>query len=133
MYQFRYQQRWRNILELGWRILRSPEVTVRVMLKFVLLHVSRMLDRRGGRFSKMMQTFFRRLLSKEEMQGDLSRMLKSRFGTAVTTFGGAALDVDNEQDFQVIKQRYKDWMDHQDTLAKERNAHKNPGEVRKSA
>jgi hypothetical protein len=133
MYQFRYQQRWHNILRLGWRILRRPEVTVQVLLKFILLHVSRMLDRRGGRLLEKIQVFFRRFLIKEDMQRDLSRILKARFGTVVTSFGGAALDVDNEKDFQIIKRRYHDWMDHQERLIKNRKALENPEAVRESA
>jgi len=117
MYQFRYQQRWRNIMLLGWRILRRPEVTARVLIKFVLLHLSRMLDRRGGRLLEKAQHFFRRFLGKQEMQQDLSRIFKARFGSVMTSFGGAALDVDNEKDFQVIKRRYRDWMDYQETVA----------------
>lgn len=117
MYRFRYQQRLRNIVKLGWSILRLPDFTLRVFLKFVLLHLSRMLDRRPGGVRGALQTFFRRFLRKAEMQQDLSRILKARVGTAVTSFGGAALDVDNESDFQVIKRRYRDWMERQEALA----------------
>jgi len=117
MYRFRYQQRLRNILKLGWRILRLPEFTLRVFLKFVLLHLSRMLDRRPGGLRGKLQAFFRRFLRKAEMEQDLSRILKARVGTALTSFGGAALDVDNENDFQVIKRRYRDWMHRQEALA----------------
>jgi GTP:adenosylcobinamide-phosphate guanylyltransferase len=117
MYQFRYQQRWKNILQLGRELLREPEVTPRVVFKFVLLHLCRLLDRLAWRPLAKVQLFLRRFLVKEVMQEDLSRILKSRFGSAVTSFGGAALDVDNERDFQVIKHRYRDWMDYQESLA----------------
>jgi GTP:adenosylcobinamide-phosphate guanylyltransferase len=117
MYQFRYQQRWKNILQLGRELLREPEVTPRVVFKFVLLHLCRLLDRRAWRPLEKLQFFLRRFLVKEVMQADLSRILKSRFGSAATSFGGAALDVDNERDFQIIKNRYRDWMDYQESLA----------------
>jgi len=117
MYRFRYQQRWRNILRLGWRILRLRELTPRILVRFVLLHASRILDRRQGGVRGWLQGRVRRRLNKPEMQQDLSRILKARFGTAVTTYGGAALDVDNERDYQVIKRRYRDWMAYQEELA----------------
>jgi hypothetical protein len=118
MYQFRYQQRWKNILQLGWQLLREPAVTPRVVAKFVLLHLCRLLDRRTWRPLAKVQRFLRRFLVKAEMQADLSRVIMTRFGSALTTLGGAALDVDNERDFQIIKNRYRDWMEHQEALAR---------------
>jgi len=110
MYRFRYQQRWRNVARLLWDLLRESGVTVRVVALFVLLHLCRVLDRREGRVREALQRFLRRFLVKPRMEQDVSRILGARFGTALTTLGGAALDVDNERDFQVIKQRFRGWM-----------------------
>jgi len=133
MYRLRYQQRWRNILRLGWRILRTSQVKVRVLTKFFLLQLCRVLDRREDAWPfQRMHAFFRRFLVKEQMQQDLSRILKARFGSVTTSLGGAALDVDNERDFQIIKRRYGEWMDHQTALIESRRAREHPGEVRAS-
>jgi len=127
VYRLRYQQRWRNILGLGWRLLRRSEVRLSVLAKFFLLQVCRVLDQRSEWRLKAMQRFFRRFLVKEAIQQDLSRVLKARLGSAVTSLGGATLDLDNERDYQVIKRRYGEWMDHQRALIEARDAAKEPG------
>ncbi len=136
MYQFRYQKRWLNILRLLWDLLKEPEVTFRVVFKFVILHLCRVLDRWKGGMLEKLQHVFRRALIKAEIEKDVSRIIKARFGSVLTTFGGAALDVDNEQDFQVIKQRYRVWMERQTARIGDGNTvedpsmksfHRNPG------
>jgi hypothetical protein len=40
----------------------------------------------------------------------VSKFLNTRFRIALTTVGGAALDVDNEKDYMTLSVMYRDWM-----------------------
>jgi hypothetical protein len=68
----------------------------------------------------MIQRFFRRFLDKQKLEEDLAGALKTRLSSVLTTFGGAVLDVDNEEHFQLIRQRFHDWQVHQEDLAKKK-------------
>ena len=43
-------------------------------------------------------------------------LLKTRFGSVVTTYGGAALDVDNENDFMAIRYQFRQWRQYLEEL-----------------
>lgn len=114
MYRFRYQKRWKNILQLLWVLLRMPEIRLGTVLRFCLLHLCRVLARLPG---VPLQRLLHRFVPKRKVEEDVSRLLKARFGSVVTTYGGAALDVDNEEDLETIRLRYHDWLAYQEALA----------------
>ena len=62
------------------------------------------------------QFLFRQFVPKKVLEADIGRLLKTRFGSVVTTYGGAALDVDNEDDFMVIRYHFKQWRDYHEDL-----------------
>jgi hypothetical protein len=43
----------------------------------------------------------------------MGRLLKTRLDIAYTSLGGAALDIDCEEDFDIIENRFPEWMEHQ--------------------
>lgn len=106
MYQFRYQKRWWNVLRLMWEMLRTAEVRPGMVLKFLLLHLCRVLDKR---FLAPLHGFLRRFVDKAAVEQDVSRLIRVRLGSAMTTYGGAALDVDNEEHFQIICRNFDRW------------------------
>jgi hypothetical protein len=46
------------------------------------------------------------------------QLLRARFTTVMTHYGGCALDVDNAEHYAAICTNFDRWMEHQDTLAK---------------
>jgi len=120
MYRFRYQKKWRNILRLLWALIRSRDVKPRMVFSFLLLHLSRMCEQRMPWFPFL--GFIRRFLGKEGIEQDVSMLLNARFASVRTTYGGAALDVDNETHFEVICRNFDRWKDFQEELARNKGA-----------
>ena len=117
MYHFRYQKQWLNILGLMWRILRMPEVRPGMILRLFFLHAARMADQKGW---KRLLKLLRRFLAKSRLERDISALLKTRFATVVTSLGGAALDVDNEEDFEIIRLNFHRWRSYQETIREQK-------------
>jgi len=122
MYQYRYQKQVRNVLRLFSILLRTRAVTVAVLFKFLLLHLCRVLDRPPW---SRLQGWFRRFLVREKIEKDLSRVLRARLAAVRTTYGGAALDVDNEEHLEIIRARFREWKAYQEQL-RERRAQGRP-------
>jgi hypothetical protein len=119
MYQYRHQRRWWSVARLLWTLLRARAVTFTMVLKFLLLHLCLVLDRG---FARMPQSFLRRFLAKQGIEQDVSRVLGARFGSVVTTYGGAALDVDSEEQFEIIRGRFREWTAFQEELRQRRKS-----------
>ena len=117
MYRFRHQRRWRNVLLLLRELLRLPELRLSMIFRFCLLHACRIL----GRMPWLpLNGLLRRFLDKRKIEGDMARLLRTRFETAMTTYGGAALDIDSEEQFAVIDRQFQRWRAFQEDLHRRR-------------
>jgi molybdopterin-guanine dinucleotide biosynthesis protein A len=113
MYRFRHQKRWRNILLLFRALLDLPEFTRGMIVRFLLLHACRVL----GRIPWMpLNRLLRRFLDKARLEHDIGALLRTRFAMTTTTYGGAALDIDDEEQFAVICSRFHRWRAFQEDL-----------------
>jgi len=65
---------------------------------------------------KRLSLYTRRLVSLRSLEEYAGRVLGARLASVETTFGGAALDVDNERDFLIISQMFSRWRDFQLSL-----------------
>ncbi len=119
MYRYRYQKRWLNILRLLWHLIRIRGVTPVMVVKFLLIHVCRFMDRSPW---YPVRDFLRRFLDKGKLEQDVGRLLGTRFSTVVTSHGGAALDVDNEESLETIRCRFHDWHEYQKNLSRDRGS-----------
>lgn len=113
MYRYRYQRRWANIVALFVRLLRLPEVRAGMVARFFLLHAARVADQKGWRG---LLKLARRALPKARIEQDISCLLQTRFASVPTTYGGAALDVDNEEHFEIIRMNFLRWRAYQEDL-----------------
>ncbi len=113
MYENRYQKKWRNMIRLLWTLLCLPEVTIGVIIRFFLLHICRIMDDMP---LGLIQSIFSRFLDKALLEKDLANLLKTRFQTVATSYGGAALDVDDEESFNVIRHQFHNWYAFQEKL-----------------
>jgi len=96
---------WRNVLRLVWSVLSQPGgwgaawLTLRMQLTLMLS---------GGK-----GRLYHRLRSgntRERVEKSVGDVLGGSIRVVVTPFGGLSLDVDDEEDYEVLKLRYKDWI-----------------------
>ncbi len=70
------------------------------------LQVTLLAARRGGRLYRRL----RRWNTRERVEVRTSRVLGGPVRLVVSPFGGLSLDVDNEEDFRILADRYDEWM-----------------------
>jgi len=106
MYASRHQKELLEMLVLGCKVLRREFRLLWVLYPFLVLHLGGVLDRRGwARASRAV----RRFVSFATVESAASALLRTRFAIAVTTHGGAALDVDNDGDREVADKMFSAW------------------------
>jgi hypothetical protein len=115
MYNMRYQREWRNVMRLCLELCRAREVSARLVWAFLRLHIARLISRYNWQRVFLLRRFFLELSMVASL---LSQLLRTRFTTVVTHYGGCALDVDNAEHYAAICTNFDYWMAHQETLAK---------------
>ncbi len=107
VYDYRLQREWGSILRLFWEIFRTEEGTVRIIVQYALLHLASFLYRWPG---LSLQRIPAGLLAKERVAKSISTLLGTRFTTAETRFGGAALDIDTPEHYGAIQENFEAWI-----------------------
>jgi hypothetical protein len=74
------------------------------------------MTRSGWQSARPLQPFF---LDLSRVASLVSQLLRTRFSTAFTHYGGCTLDVDNEEHYEAICANFKRWLEHQETLAED--------------
>jgi GTP:adenosylcobinamide-phosphate guanylyltransferase len=119
MYDFRYQKEFWNILHLAWEILNKEEGGWGTLGNYLLMQLSLTFDRLELAF---LREFFRNRTRIDSVTNCIARLIKTRFNIAFTSLGGATLDIDCEHDYQVVQERFSEWMEYQDKKAGEQLA-----------
>ena len=109
MYELRYQQKLRNIFTMFIRLIRLKGIKDAAF--FYLLILSTLFFSKIGfrEVSVKISSF----LTLTKVTGIVDRILGTRMSVAETTYGGAALDIDNKTDFNIINEKFEDWMEYQ--------------------
>jgi len=106
MYENRYQKQFGSILRLGWRILVHEFLQLRLVFTYLLMHLAGMLDRRGyGRVASWVGG----RIPLQKVERGVGRLLRTRFVSVTTGLGGAAIDVDNDHDLEVVDKMIEPW------------------------
>jgi len=104
MYQYRYQRNFKNVILFGWKIIGKDKKSRYKYYIGLLL---------GLFFSwmniKPLERFFRSWVPKQGLEECISNIMDTRFMGLESPLPGAALDIDNAQDYESIKLRFKDW------------------------
>lgn len=96
---------WRNVLRLVWSVLSQPGgwgaawLTLRMQLTLMLS---------GGK-----GRLYHRLRNgntQARVEKSVGDVLGGSIRVVVTPFGGLSLDVDDEEDYEILKKRYLDWI-----------------------
>lgn len=104
------------MLKVCWELVRAQKGSVRIAWAFVCLHVARYVTRLGWQHALPFRPFF---LDLPMVASLLSQLFHTRFTTAMTHYGGCAIDVDNEEHYDAICANFKRWLAHQHALAQE--------------
>jgi len=113
MYEWRYQTHWINILRMVFSLLRVSGRFIPALYIFILLQLSLYLDRHGH---PRLSDRIRRHASLETLQKGIGKILGARTQLVYTHFGGAALDVDHDENVDTLASMYDTWMAHQNSL-----------------
>ncbi|HET6370952.1 MAG TPA: hypothetical protein VFG95_07125 [Nitrospiria bacterium] len=116
MYEYRYQRRVRNVVRIAWEILGTRR-WIKGIFFYILVKFSIFFSSLGLRWPTSVARVGVRL---DVVESAVSEILGTRFKTVETTFGGAALDVDNEKDYKTIDEMFDLWRAHEKTLSQER-------------
>lgn len=105
-YNLRYQKKFQNYLKWLASIVPSIGGKGKVLRLTVFMQLALIGDYMGvDRISKSL----RRFIDLKEIEGCISDALNIRFNVYCMDFGGAAVDVDNERDLDVIARRFDEW------------------------
>ena len=112
LYDYRYQKQFIYFLKLLLEFYRS-HVQRRGIYYFLILHWNLFLSRMG---LENLTPLFRRIISVEDLEGVVRNFLGCRFKIVETKLTGAALDIDNERDYETMKLRFRFWCEYQDSF-----------------
>ena len=110
MYEWRYQTHWANALRMAlsllwvsWRFLTAIRV-------FVMLQLSLYYDRHGH---PRISDHIRMHAPLKTFQRGIGNILGAKTQLVYTHFGGAALDVDHDENLKTLEAMYDEWMAYQ--------------------
>jgi hypothetical protein len=106
MYEYRHQREIGSIIALAWRLLRSEQGGIRVLAYFCAMHLAGFINRHGWR---RLADRIRSWIPIARIEAACSSLLRTSFRLVATDLGGAAVDIDNEHDYDVALLRYDEW------------------------
>ncbi|MCB9397178.1 MAG: NTP transferase domain-containing protein [Acidobacteria bacterium] len=115
-YAMRYQKKWYNILRMMANVLRMAMLIPTGPYVYFGMQLGRLGFESGWpRFGR----FFQKQFPMSRIEGLISKVLGVRMSMVVTTLGGSAIDVDNENDYRAICDRFGEWRKMQEDLVKQ--------------
>ena len=104
MYEYRYQRNIKNFILFGLSLIGKDKaqhyryyIGLQMGLLFGSLGWNRVVD------------LFRKWTPKEDLERSISTIMKTRFMALEVPFPGAALDIDNDKDYEAMKVRFNEW------------------------
>lgn len=106
MYEMRHQRRFWNMFTLAIRLLLDRVGGVKIAVLFGMMHLAGIADRNGhARLAHVLS----RWVTLDINRATIGKILDTRFAFAITESGGCALDVDTEEEYDAIRERYAEW------------------------
>jgi hypothetical protein len=119
MYEFRHQREWNDIVKLAFEILRTKKGSWKSLYYFFILQSCLLLS--NMRFPSLVNRLRRLVSLNKQVEPTVGLVLGTRLKSVETTYGGAALDIDSDYEFETIKANFAEWTDYQRRLFRERN------------
>jgi molybdopterin-guanine dinucleotide biosynthesis protein A len=107
MYQYRHQRNFKNMVLFGLSLLgkdKAKHYQYYFGLQMGLLFASLGLE--------SMVRLFRSLTPKKALEKSISNIMKARFMGLEVPYAGAALDIDNDKDYEAMKIRFNEWREY---------------------
>tara|TARA_B100000315_G_C14576051_1_gene587946 strand:+ start:418 stop:1368 length:951 start_codon:yes stop_codon:yes gene_type:complete len=109
MYELRYQRRFHNVWKMLIKLVQLKGFKDAAFF-YILIQAALFFQKVGfvevsGKISS--------LLTLSKLTGIVDRILGTSIYVAETTYGGAALDIDNKTDFNIINEKFEEWMKYQ--------------------
>jgi molybdopterin-guanine dinucleotide biosynthesis protein A len=107
MYQYRYQRNFKNLILFGLSLFgkdKAVHYRYYIGLQMGLLF--------GGLGWNGPLNYFRTWTPKRKLEESISTIMKTRFVAMEVPFPGAALDIDNDRDYETMKARFDEWREY---------------------
>lgn len=112
VYDYRYQRDVWNIVRVAFELARVRGWGLSLSY-YLLSQIALALHTLGlGRVAALPRSF----LALETIERTISEIFRTRFSVVETTFGGAALDIDNEKAYEAMRAMFRSWRAHLDAL-----------------
>lgn len=105
IYELRHQRKFLNMVLLALKLFFSEVGGPRIFLYYMMMHAAGLADRWRLRW---LADRLRGAVTLERIERMISSMLDTRFRFLVTEAGGCAVDVDTEQEYDVVCERYEE-------------------------
>lgn len=105
LYRSRYQRQIKNIIRLAKDLWGERRLRNKIWIYFALVFSLAVTRARLA----FIANAIRRFVSIEDVTRAVGDILKLRAGYVITTYGGAALDVDNDNDFRSMEVMFETW------------------------
>lgn len=113
IYEIRYQKQLRNILGVLLQLLGMAVKIPGAIPTYIFLQLSRVFTSKGwDRASR----FCSNRVGLGHLERYMGHILNTRIKIVVTTYGGSAIDVDNDRDYHAINERFEEWSEMQAQL-----------------
>jgi hypothetical protein len=110
MYEMRHQRRFWNMLALTLRLLLDRVGGIKIAFLFGMMHLAGVADRNGR---KRLARVMARFVTLEINRTTICKLLDTRFAFAVTESAGVTIDVDTEEEYDAICEKYVVWLEEQ--------------------
>jgi GTP:adenosylcobinamide-phosphate guanylyltransferase len=107
MYEMRHQRRFWNMFMLAMRLMLSRVGGLKIAVLFGFMHMAGVADRNGH---PRIAGALARWVNLELNRKTIANILDTGFVFGVTESVGAALDVDTEEEYDAICEKYTDWI-----------------------
>jgi hypothetical protein len=107
MYEHRHQKEFWNMAVLAWKLFFSRAAGPWIVLLYLVMHLAGLADRWGLR---VLADRMRGFVTIERNEAVVSRVLDTRFRFVITQAGGCAIDVDTDEEYDIVRARYDEWM-----------------------
>jgi hypothetical protein len=114
MYEYRHQREWNDIIKLTFEILKTERGSWKALYYFAILQSCLILSGMG--FPSLADRLRRLISLHHQVEQLVGLVLGTRLKTVETTYGGAALDIDSDYEFETIKVNFDEWIAHQKEL-----------------
>jgi len=104
MYEYRYQKRLINMLLLAFYLLRIQRLkNFGLLLGLQFSLISAKLD------LPWLTAIFKGWVPRKDLETTVSQILRTRFTSLEVPYPGAALDIDNDQSYEILRNQFNHW------------------------